>query len=68
MDVKLYSTHCPRCIVLEKKLNQKEIKYELIDDFDVNILIDKGFLSAPILVVGDEYMEFSKANEWIQNN
>lgn len=66
MDIKLYSTHCPKCSVIAKKLEQKGIDFELIDDFDIQILIDKGFRSAPILVVNDEYMEFNKANEWIK--
>jgi len=66
MSVKLYSTKCPRCIVLEKKMQQKGIEFELITDFDVQVLIDKGFKSAPILEVDGECMEFTKANEWIK--
>lgn len=66
MSVKLYSTHCPRCNVLEKKLTQKGIEFELIDDFDVKTLIKKGFLSAPVLVVDDNYMDFIKANDWLK--
>ena len=35
MDIKLYSTHCPKCIVLEKKLQQKNIPFEEINDVEI---------------------------------
>ena len=47
MNIILYSTHCPKCSVIEKKLNLKNIQYQICDD--VNIMKEKGFLSAPIL-------------------
>lgn len=66
MDVKLYSTHCPKCIVLEKKLNQKNISFEEINDIDV--MAEKGFMQAPMLEVDGEVMDFKQANDWINNN
>lgn len=66
MDVKLYSTHCPKCIVLEKKLNQKNISFEEINDIDV--MTAKGFMQAPMLEVDGEVMDFKQANDWINNN
>jgi len=66
MTVKLYSTHCPKCNVIAAKLKQKNVEFELIDNFDIQELIDKGFRSAPILVVDDNYMDFTKANEWVK--
>ena len=45
MSVVLYSTHCPRCNVLEKKLQQKNISYEEVNDVD--IMEEKGYLSVP---------------------
>jgi len=68
MDVKLYSTNCPKCHVLETKLTQKGVKFDTITDFDVAFLRDKGFMSAPVLQVNDEFMDFSKANGWINNS
>lgn len=61
--VVMYSTHCPKCNVLEQKLNQKNINYGIIDD--VNIMIDKGFDFLPILEVDGEIMEFNAAVKWI---
>lgn len=66
--VTLYSTGCPRCKVLEKKLTQKNIEFELKTDFDVNAFLEKGFSSVPLLEVDGEIFTFEKANQWINNN
>lgn len=63
MNVVLYSTNCPRCVVLEKKLQQKEIKFETVKD--ETLMLEKGFVSAPMLEVDGEIMDFKKANEWV---
>ena len=63
MNIVLYSTHCPRCVVLEKKLNQKGIDYNEVND--ISIMEEKGFLSVPILEVDGKIMDFKEANDWI---
>ena len=63
MKVLLYSTHCPRCNVLEKKLQQKNIQFEEIND--VEIMMKKGYMSAPMLEVDDVSMNFKEAVDWI---
>ena len=65
MEVTLYSTHCPKCIVLEKKLQSAKVQYNLVEDQDV--MIKKGFMSAPMLEVDGEVMEFTKAVNWVNN-
>ncbi len=65
MRIILYSTHCPKCKVLEKKLNQKQINYEEITD--IKTMEEKGFLSVPILEVDGERMDFRAANNWINS-
>lgn len=65
-EVLLYSTHCPKCKVLAQKLDQKGIAYKLKDSTDdLEEIIEMGCKSVPILVVGDNYMDFMKAVEWI---
>ena len=59
----LYSTHCPRCNVLEKKLNNKKIKYDIIDD--ENEIIKLGIDIVPMLKVNDELMNFGQAVKWV---
>lgn len=63
MKVVLYSTHCPKCKILEAKLQKKNISYEEIND--INIMQEKGYLSVPILEVDDISMNFAAANNWI---
>lgn len=59
----LYSTGCPRCNVLKKKLQQKNIQYEEIND--ISIMEEKGYLSVPVLEINDTSMDFKTANDWI---
>ena len=61
--VKLYSTHCPRCKVLETKLKQKNIEYEECNDVDE--MLRKGLISAPYLEVDNELLDFGKAVKWV---
>ena len=63
MKITLYSTHCPKCNVLGKKLKTKNIVYEEIND--VEIMKEKGYLTVPILEVDGESMDFKKASDWI---
>lgn len=63
MQIKLFTTHCPKCCVLEKKLKQKNIVYEEISDVDV--MKEKGYLTAPVLEIDGESMDFKTAVEWI---
>ncbi len=62
--VVLYSTGCPKCNVLETKLRQLGVDFELVDDADV--MVEKGFLSAPMLEVDGVAMDFSGALNWIR--
>ena len=66
MNVVLYSTHCSKCEVLAKKLDMKDISYEEVND--VKVMRSKGFLSAPMLEVDGEIMDFKTASDWINNN
>lgn len=59
----LYTTHCPRCNVLTKKLDNVGIDYEVCDD--VEIMKERGFMQAPMLDVKGEVMDFSQAVKWI---
>ena len=64
MDVILYSTNCPKCKVLEKKLDSSGINYSIVTDVDV--MAQKGFQSAPMLEVDDKIYEFSEAVKWLK--
>ena len=64
MNVILYSTNCPKCKVLEKKLGDSKIQYEVVTDED--LMIEKGFSSAPMLEVDGTVMDFGKAMKWLK--
>lgn len=63
MNVVLYSTNCPKCMVLEKKLDAARISYDMVTDEDV--MIEKGFMTAPILEVDGNAMDFGDAVKWV---
>lgn len=63
MNVVLYSTGCPKCIILEKKMEQKNIKY--IKNTDVDLMQEMGFTSLPMLDVDGNIMDFKSAITWV---
>lgn len=63
MNVVLYSTHCPKCKVLETKMKQKKVEYVEVDDVDA--MLAKGIKSAPYLEVDDAMMDFNEAVKWV---
>ena len=59
----LYSTHCPKCRVLETKLKQKNIHYEECNDADE--MLSKGIQSVPALEIDGELLDFGDAVKWV---
>ena len=60
----LYSTGCPRCNVLKKKLDVAAIQYEVNSNEET--MTELGFQFLPILEVNGKYFEFSDAIDWIK--
>lgn len=68
MNVILYSTHCPRCVVLEEKLEDADIEFSIVEGEEAeNVIKENGFMTAPLLKVDDEFMDFGNANKWINS-
>lgn len=65
MKVVLYTTHCPQCEVLEKKLKQKNIIFEEIND--ITEIRKTGYLTVPLLEVNGNVMNFKAAIDWINS-
>ena len=65
----LYTTNCPKCIVLEKKLDNKNINYKKVEDIEkiMEIANEQGINTAPILEIDGEFLDFSHANTYINN-
>lgn len=49
--IKFYSTNCPRCHILQKKLDEKNVKYEI--HTDINEMLELGLVNAPALLIED---------------
>lgn len=64
MKIILYSTGCPQCKVLKAKLDKANLAYDVITDQEV--MMAKGFMSAPILEVNDQTYKFTDALKWIK--
>lgn len=61
--VVLYSTGCPKCTILKKKMDETNIKYNVVSDVDV--MQAKGFMTIPMLEVDGEVMDFGAAVKWV---
>lgn len=64
-NIILYSTHCPKCNILEKKLKDKNIHYEEINDVDD--MLNKGITEVPILYINGENYSFGEAVKYINS-
>lgn len=59
-DIILYSTNCPKCAVLERKLQAKNIPYVKNQNIEEMSLL--GMMTVPMLKVGDgPLLDFTEA-------
>ena len=69
MEVTLYSTGCPKCNVLKKKLEAANINYTEVTDTDKvsQICNSTGFDSVPIIAIEDGHiLDFNRAIAWVK--
>lgn len=59
----LYSTGCPKCKVLEKKLQDKGISYGIKSDIEEMTAL--GITQVPVLKVNDKLLQFKEAVDWV---
>lgn len=67
MSIILYTIDCPKCLILEKKLEAKNIEFLRVSDID--IIKAKGFGGSlfPILEVDGVVMNYKTAIQWVNN-
>ena len=63
-NVILYSTGCPKCQVLVKKLDAAGVRYTVSTDVDEMLAL--GIKAAPCLEVDGKLMDFPHANAWLR--
>lgn len=61
--ITLFTIDCPKCKILEKKLSQANIEYEVCKDRE--IIANKGFDLMPVLDVDGQIMGFGEAVKWV---
>lgn len=60
-----YTTHCPKCKVLEQKLQEKKIEYITCEDIDKMLELD--IMAAPAFYTDETgLMDFSAALQWVR--
>ena len=64
--LKFYTIDCPACFVLQKKMDAKNLSYEIIND--ETIFNSKGIDRFPMLEIeGGPLMDFSTARKWVDS-
>ena len=62
--VNFFTTGCPKCKVLKRKMDNKGIPYNIVTDIEV--MISLGLDSVPAIQTEDgKIMEFSEAIKWV---
>lgn len=61
-EIVLYTTGCPQCKVLKQMLDKAGVTYGNCSDIDV--MMELGISSVPMLKVDGEMMNFQKAMQW----
>ena len=61
----LYTTHCPKCKVIETKLKNKGVEFDVVDD--PSKITEKGISSVPVLEVDGEMKQFLEANKYVNS-
>lgn len=59
----LYSTGCPKCKVLKKKLDETGIEYTICEDKEV--MAAHGFSEVPVFSIGGVNMLFKDSIDYI---
>lgn len=67
--ITLYTTHCPKCNILESKLRSKNISFTIIDDSDEVVAFGRqvGIMAAPIVDNEGKILDFNRAITWLNN-
>jgi len=63
ISIILYSTGCPKCSILKKKLEEKKIPYDTVTDIEEMITL--GINEVPVLSVNGDLLPFAEAVKWV---
>jgi len=63
--VVLYTTGCPRCKILKKKLDEAGIEYT--ENNNIDEMLSLGISEVPVLKVNGELLNYNSSIEWLSN-
>ena len=66
LSIILYSTGCPKCKVLKRKLEEKGI--EFVENNSVEEMTELGITQVPVLSVCGALLDFKKAVTWVNES
>lgn len=64
-EVIFYTTGCPKCKILKKKLDEKNISYAINDSVDK--MLELGITQVPVLSIDGQLKNFKESVEWVNN-
>ena len=59
----LYTTGCPKCVILKKVLDKKQLDYQIEEN--VGIMQSRGICHVPVLSVDGEMLDFATSFKWV---
>lgn len=64
-SITLYTTHCPKCTILQKKLEAKNIQFNVVQD--VQVMKEKKIMSVPVLQVDGQKFDYYNAVKFVNS-
>lgn len=64
MKICLYTIGCPRCLILEKKLEEAKIPYDIITD--EKTIAQENITIVPVLKIDNKLYDFAESIKWIK--
>ena len=64
-DIILYSTGCPKCEILKKKMGEKNISYTEINDID--IINEKNITFVPMLEIEGKLLNYRESVSFVNS-
>ena len=66
MIITVYTTHCPKCVILEKALKNANLNFQTIEDVDR--MAELGLKAVPYMEIEGNLMDFKTSMTWIKEN
>ena len=67
--ITLYSTHCPKCNILEGLMKKKGMEFNLVDNQEevLKIAGENNIVSAPFAKIDDKFYTTKELQEYIKS-